>query len=67
MWNYLRIFSIFFLNHDSLNKSFFFFFFWVEFPLVLPNLGLDMYNALRELNGEQEIVEMCPQRDFFFQ
>ena len=64
MWDYLRIFSIFFLNHDSLNKSFFF---WVEFPLVLPNLGLDMYNALRELNGEQEIVEMCPQRDFFFQ
>ena len=66
MWDYLRIFSIFFLNHDSLNKSFFFFF-WVEFPLVLPNLSLDMYNALRELNGEQEIVEMCPQRDFFFQ
>ena len=39
-----------------------------EFPLMLPRPpSLDMYNVLRELNGEQEIVEMCPQRDFFFQ
>ena len=48
-------------------RVFYYYYFWVEFPLVLPNLSLDMYNVLRELNGEQEIVEMCPQRDFFFQ
>ena len=60
-------FLYFFPESWFIEQEFFFFFFWVEFPLVLPNLGLDMYNALRELNGEQEIVEMCPQRDFFFQ
>ena len=47
-----------FMKPELLSFSYSFIFLVVEFPLMLPRPpSLDMYNVLRELNREQEVVD----------